>query len=424
MGKAFFDISGRQEPSNPGHPRRQPAPGGIKGRLSALLLLAPLAVLFIFYSCGGTGNGSSDALTLAILSKGGSNPPPSAEWASVTQAINDNASKFNGGLAVEIATTDGVVYSYAVGGFANTDRVMIASASKWVTATVILRLVDQGVLDLDWKMSDYLKDRNGNPWSGNMGDIKLRNLLSFTSGISGDDVNTTSSTSSEAYNITLAEAVYRIYDDQHAGASVPGSYFYYGNTHMRIAARLAEVRTGLSWEQIFEQQLRNPLGWSASSYYMNYAKNPNPAGGLKATGLEYMRFMMLQLREGLDGTTTLLPASLIAEQRTDQFLSTTSIAYSPYVALAGLQYHYGLGNWRECSTPDDPSACDAALRVSSTGTYGWAPWIDVQENYAGVIMTKQPLQGTIKPSEDLKNELAGLIPGILALNPPVIRTVP
>jgi hypothetical protein len=97
----------------------------------------------------------------------------------------------------------------------------------------------------------------------------------------------------------------------------------------------------------------------------------------------------------------------------------------PGIVKKGIyQYHYGLGNWRECDTPGDTAACDAALRVSSTGTYGWAPWIDVQENYAAIIMTKQPLQGTIVPSEDLKNEIAPLIPGILALSPPVIRTVP
>jgi CubicO group peptidase (beta-lactamase class C family) len=159
---------------------------------------------------------------------------------------------------------------------------------------------------------------------------------------------------------------------------------------------------------------------------MDSAFNPNPAGGLKTTGIEYMRFMMLQLRKGLDGTTRLLPESLIDEQRKDQFSPSspkTTISYSPYQA-AGLQYHYGLGNWRECATPDNPGACDAALRVSSTGTYGWAPWIDVQENYAAIIMTKQPLQGTIIPSEDLKVELSGLIPGILAGSPPVIRAVP
>jgi serine-type D-Ala-D-Ala carboxypeptidase/endopeptidase len=396
------------------------------GIFTGLLIFIMSVLMVSLCSCHEKSSTNNEEL-LALIPFFFSNnpaPPPTAEWDAVTQAIEDNRGNFSGGLAVEIATPDGVVYSYATGGFSNSQLVMVASGSKWVTATVLLMLVDQGILDLDMKMSDYLTDRNGLPWSGNMRNITLRNLLSFTSGISGDDLST--STKSDAYTITLKEAVYRIYDEQNSAASTkaPGTYFYYGSTHMRIAARLAEIRTGKTWGQIFDEQLRVPLGWSSGSVFMNSAYNPNPAGGLKATGIEYMRFMMLQLRKGLDGTTRLLNESWITEQRKDQFLPATTISYSPYVAAAGLQYHYGLGNWRECASPGDSAACDAALRVSSTGTYGWGPWIDVQEDYAAIIMTKQPFQGTIVPSEDLKGILAGLIPGILAGHPPVIRPVP
>jgi CubicO group peptidase (beta-lactamase class C family) len=79
----------------------------------------------------------------------------------------------------------------------------VASASKWVGATVILRLMDQGLLSLDTQAKTLLKDRNGAAWTGNMGEIRLRHLLSFTSGISGD------LTSSEDSAITLDEAVER-----------------------------------------------------------------------------------------------------------------------------------------------------------------------------------------------------------------------
>jgi len=339
-------------------------------------------------------------------------------WKGVTAAIDAQADDFSDGLTVEIATPKGVVYSHSWKGFSNTAYIEIMSAAKWVSATVLLRLVDQGVLSLDEEMSRVLKDRDGNYWSGYMGDITLRRLLSMTSGISGEDLNILKR--SDLTDISLEEAVYRIYDSQHDAASTrtPGSYFFYGSTHFRIAARYAEVKTGKSWAQIYSEQLRSPLEWSSRSVYANGSTNPDPAYGLVMTGQEYMQFMLLQLRGGLSGTTRLLTESILAEQRTDQFLDTTSILFSPYT-LMGKTYHYGLGVWID-STNTDPGMI--ADQVSSAGVYGWIPWINYASNYAAVIMTKQVLGDPA--AEKLKSTLSAIIPAALAKNPPVIRVVP
>jgi CubicO group peptidase (beta-lactamase class C family) len=122
------------------------------------LLLRNIWFLFVLTGLlmlSGCGGGSSS----------GQNDSVEA-WSKVTAAIDDAQSGFPNGLAVEIATPDGVVYSRSRGGFTNSTRALVASASKWVTATVLLRLVDQGVLSLDEKMSGVLEDRYGVPWSG------------------------------------------------------------------------------------------------------------------------------------------------------------------------------------------------------------------------------------------------------------------
>jgi len=343
---------------------------------------------------------------------------PGDVWRDVTAAIDAQAGDFSDGLTVEIATPKGVVYSHSCGGFSNTAYIEIMSAAKWVSATVLLRLVDQGVLSLDEKMSRVLKDRDGHYWSGDMGDITMRRLLSMTSGISGEDLNLLKR--SDLPSISLEEAVYRIYDSQHDALSTrsPGSYFFYGSTHFRIAARYAEVKTGKSWDQIYSEQLRVPMGWSPRSVYANRTTNPDPAYGLVMTGKEYMQFLLLQLRGGLNGTTRLLSESILAEQRTDQFLDTTSILFSPY-ALMGKTYHYGLGVWID--SPDtDPGVI--ADQVSSAGVYGWIPWINYESKYAAVIMTQQVLGDPA--AERLKTSLSAIIPAALAKNPPVIRVVP
>ena len=338
-------------------------------------------------------------------------------WEDVTAAIEDQAYLFSGGLTVEIATTAGVVYSQSFGGFSNTERVNIASASKWVSATALLRLVEQGVLSLDEKMSGVLQDRDGNYWAGHMGDITLRHLLSLTSGIFGEDLDLIKR--SDLAGITLEEAVYRIYTEQDKALTTqtPGSYFFYGDTHYRIAARYAEVKTGKSWARIYDEQIRNPLGWSSESIYMkdDSTTNPDPGADLNITGLEYMNFMIMQLRHGLTGKTRLLSENMILDQWTDQFLPTTCLLFS----ILDTSYHFGLGAWIGYETTSDEVS-----QVSNIGAYGWAAWIDLENDYATLIMTRQPLPVDYLKSECLKKSLSSLIPEALAQNPPVIRTAP
>lgn len=367
------------------------------------MVLGLLALL----GCGGGSGTESSGVNLGV-----------DPWLPITQAIQSAQPQFPGGLAVEIMTPSGVVYSKAFGGFTNATYAPVASASKLVSAMVLLRLVDQGTLSLDTQAKSLLRDRAGAPWAGHMGDIRLRDLLSFTSGISGDVAF------SEDGAITLDEAVKRIYDSQSTVAIPPGSSFYYGSTHLRIAARMAELATGKSWRQLFDEQVRVPLGWTGISTYGG-AQNPNPAGSLACTGLEYTRLLMVQLRQGLDGSSRLLAQATIQRQRQDGFTPSTTIAYSPYKTVVWKDFHYGFGLWLETADGLAPSATNPVLRWSSTGKFGWAPWVAADSTYAGLIMTQQPDQPTsFVPSETLKSQLEPLIRAALVQNPPVIRTVP
>lgn len=374
------------------------------GTRLARVLLLPL--LLALAACGG--GGSTEA------------PPPTSAgdpWTAVDNAITASQGQFSGGLTVEVLTPAGVVHSRSAGGFTNTDAVLVASASKWVSATVILRLVDQGVLSLDTPTSALLTDGSGAPWAGNLGSAKLRHLLSFTTGISGDDA------ASEDNALTLDQAVKVIYADLAPTAAAPGSFYHYGGTHLRIAARMAEVATGKTWAQLVREQLGAPLGWPLWATFGG--PNYNPAGNLYIDGQNYVKFVALQLRKGLYGTQRLLPEALIDAQRADGFGPATTIAYSPYVEKLGRTYHYGFGNWLETAGGGAPSGADPVVRWSSTGTFGWAPWVAADGSYAAVIMTRQPLQGMTVPSETLKATLDPLIRQALASGSvQVVRPLP
>lgn len=377
--------------------------------------LAAAALLGL--ACGG-GSASSSSTS------GGSGADP---WAPVTAAIQADLSQFQNGLCVEVMTPAGVVYSKSFGGMTNTTLVPVASASKWVSSTVLLRLVDAGVFPhgLDTKTSELLTDANtGQPWTGNMGNITLRDLLSFTSGISGKD---TASEQQVPLSFSLAQAVQAIYDDDDASASAPNSYFYYGSTHLRIAARMAEVATGQRWSQIFKTQVHDPLQWGASSIYLtNYptAQNPDPAGDLSCTGVDYMRLVAMELRNGtVNGTAFLSPAMWTA-QRTDGFGPSTVVVYSPADVSLNKHYHYALGNWIGTADGQPESPTNPPIWYGSTGTFGWAPWVTADGVYGAIIETKQSTQGQGGPSEDLKATLDPLIRQALAKNPPILWTVP
>ena len=373
-----------------------------------------LGALGLSLACGGSS------------SSNGGTPPPDP-WASVTAAIQADQGQFPNGICVEVMTPAGVVYSQSFGPMTNSTLVTVASGSKWIASTVILRLVDAGAFPhgLDTKTSELLKDTSmGQPWSGNLGDATLRDLLSFTTGIPGDDPNADVQV---PLTFSLADAVQAIYADDAASAAAPSSYFDYGSTHLRIAARMAEVATGKGWDQLFMEQVHDPMGWGANSLYDTLhpaCQNPDPAGDLSCTGVDYMRFVAMELRGGADNGAAFLQPATWTAQRTDGFGPSTTISGSPYKASFGYTIHYALGNWIGTADGKPESASNPATWYGSTGSFGWCPWVAADGSYGAIIETRQSASGQYAPSENLKGQLDPLIRAALAQHPTVIRTVP
>ena len=119
-----------------------------------------------------------------------------------------------------------------------------------------------------------------------------------------------------------------------------------------------------------------------------------------------------------------MDAASVAGQRRDAFGPDTTIAYSAYGFL-GKKYHYGFGNWLETQNGQAPSAANPVHRWSSTGKFGWAPWIAADGKYAAVIMTRQADAPTaFVPSENLKASLDPLIRKAFEDSPKPLPLVP
>lgn len=130
------------------------------------------------------------------------------------------------------------------------DPVRIASVSKLVVAIGVMKLAEQGALDLDEDVSRYLDWPLRNP---NFLDqpISLRMLMSHTSGLrDGDD----------AYVVPLGKSVKdaladpAVWDAGHG----PG-YFAYSNTNFPVIASIVEKVTGERFDHWMRREVLEPM---------------------------------------------------------------------------------------------------------------------------------------------------------------------
>lgn len=342
----------------------------------------------------GCGGGSGDAA-----------PGDAAERFAAVDAIATDAFTRAGipGMALVIYDDrDQRVFAKAYGDFAFDQRVAVASASKLVSALTILRLVSGGHLGLDATTGEVLG------WTGPQAAITLRQLLSFTSGLPPVVPCVLDP------GVTLAACV-----DAIAGVTPlapPATTFEYGNTHLHVAARMAEVVTGSPWNQLFAAQLGAPLGLpSAVSYYTlprqaTGQTNPLVAGGLRATLDEYAPLLALAYHRGARDGTQLVDAALMDLQAIESFPGIT-VGASPMANL-GLDFRYGFGVWLECATP-----ATGCATLSSPGAFGWTPWLDREHGYYAILgmeLAGGPAEGVVDFSVSLAQDLKPAIAAALA----------
>jgi CubicO group peptidase (beta-lactamase class C family) len=291
---------------------------------------------------------------------------------------------------------DRKVFEKVYGDFAPDRRVAVASASKMMAGLALFRLVDQGYLSLESTTAQVLG------WTGRQGDITLRHLLSFTSGLEPDADCTSQAT------ITLAQCVEQVAVSTPLAA--PGTRFDYGSTHLHVAARMAEVVTGSPWNQVFARQVLQPLGLPDTVQFYTFPRqaigttNPLVAGGMRATMNEYAKMLSVVFHRGtVQGQPFANPALFDAQAR--EPYPDVVIGNSPMTSLA-YDFRYGLTAWLECATP--ASGCPS---ISSPGAFGWTPWVDRDGGYYAMIAMEVGdardgvVNFSVRLAQDLKPEI-------------------
>lgn len=155
---------------------------------------------------------------------------------------------------------DGEIVEHAVGVLstatkieATTDSVFqIGSITKVWTATLVMQLVDEGLVALDAPIRRYLPEFALADEEAAAA-ITVRQLLSHRSGIEGDIFTDTGrgDDAVSTYLTLLADA---------AQIFPPGSFFSYSNAGYVVLGRLIERLRGTTWEQALMEHIATPLG--------------------------------------------------------------------------------------------------------------------------------------------------------------------
>jgi CubicO group peptidase (beta-lactamase class C family) len=298
----------------------------------------------------------------------------------------------NGAGLVVVDQDEGIVGEKYFGDI-DADRIsLVASASKTVTAGVLVRLADQGELDLDQPIAEYVD------WAaGQNPDVTVAQLLSGSSGLVG-------LLPTPAYGpyfcqflatVTIEECATTAWttSDDDADVAPPDTEFRYGGVQWQIAGAVAETVSGKPWSELLEETYVEPCGVESLGWNNHWAQvgtglsgypeefggdpgvlsptgNPSMEGGLYIDPVDYAELLLMQLRDGRCGDTQVLEPESVERMQTDRIGAV-------YDGSTMTGSGYGFGWWVER---------DDSGRIADPGAYGAVPWLDLDGGFGAYLV--------------------------------------
>lgn len=288
--------------------------------------------------------------------------------------IAADAAKPRTGCAVVLVRDGKVVYRRAVAGFSLTEAYTIASASKWLSAAVVMKLVEEGKVSLEEKAGKYFPAA-----SGPAADMTIRQMFSHTAGLPGSLENHPCMVRGEG-----PDCVMQLLNMKRVGD--PGMAFAYGANSMNVAGRMVELAAGKPISDLFDDRIGRPLGMKSTELKYPSRQQPQVGAGFVSSAEDYAKFVAMILNRGKTGGKRVLSEKSIAEMERDQ-TGGVKIVFSPYTRLANVSpalpgTRYGLGVWLE-----EMDANGRGVVIGSQGAWGFSPWVDREAGIAGVFAT-------------------------------------
>lgn len=171
------------------------------------------------------------------------------------QSLVDEACLLSGGPGISVGIIKDNYPFYYNCGYSDVDEQImaspdtlyeLASVSKSFTASGILKLEEQGMLNMTDSIQEYLPNLN-------MSSLTLNHFLYHTSGITNED---------HMYLIKEQDTLKKTVDNLNSIdlAFLVGERFQYGTLNYDVLGRVIEVVSGQSFESYMENEVFKPLG--------------------------------------------------------------------------------------------------------------------------------------------------------------------
>jgi len=235
----------------------------------------------------------------------------------------------------------------------------LGSTSKVFVALAVLKLVEEGRLQLQAPVRSVLPEgRFENPWEST-DPVRVVHLLEHTSG--WNEISFKEYAHNDAKPVTLAEGL-ALGSASRKSRWRPGTRYSYCNAGPAVAAAIVERVAGQRFEDYVEAHFFKPLGMSTADYflsprsaailtqlYRSDGQTPipfhhiclRPSGAVLASAADMGACLRLFLNRGRVGSRVILPEHALRRMETP----TTY-----WGAQAGLATGYGLNNY---TTLDD-----------------------------------------------------------------------
>ncbi len=220
-------------------------------------------------------------------------PTSTADQIDNVMASHVAAGDFSG--SVLVARDGRILYQHAFG-YANLEwkipndlqtKFEIGSMTKQFTALLVLQFVNEGKIDLDGHVADYLPNYRKDTGSR----ITVRQLLSHTSGVPNFI------TAPGFLEGPASRTSYSVKDfvQQYCSGDLefdPGTKFHYSNSGYYLLGAILEQISGNSYEHLLKDRIFTPLGMNNSGYAHSDTIIPHCASGYERSseGLHNARF--------------------------------------------------------------------------------------------------------------------------------------
>ena len=273
------------------------------------------------------------------------------------------------GMAAAIVDHHGIVAARGYGTCALGDstpvdqhtRFAVGSISKSITATALALLVDEGRLQWDDRVIEFLPSLQWyDPYVTH--EITVRDLLTHQTGLPPISGGTIWYGSSHSRADVLRRMRYL------QPASSFRSRFAYQNTTYLVAGEIAASITGRSWDQVIRERIFAPLNMTSSTTclaelaHVDHVATPHaridgklqplahrsydnvaPAASIYSSVVDLAHYLRLYLNAGVLDGQPMIAASTIDELTTPQTVMPADFLATPVTAFKPIFLTYGLG---------------------------------------------------------------------------------